>query len=186
MIARLAKLKNFVAPVFEPTELRDESDVEQKLVYPFLTSMSYLGIPSAWVRSKEYMTPTEIDKAAGKRYGYFPDHSIWLSGLPLVIGESKEPGVKIEVALREARMYASEINKRYPPEVNPIGYVLATNGERLALSSADSEVDVLIAPAVDVQPGSNVLTAFQAAIGKHALEERAAKLSPHFASRRFF
>jgi hypothetical protein len=47
-------------------------------------------------------------------------------------------------------------------------------------------VDVLIAPAVDVQPGSSVLTAFQAAIGKHALEERATKLSPHFASRRFF
>lgn len=186
MIARLSKTKNFVAPIFDLREMRDESDVEQKLVYPFLTNASYLGIPTAWIRSKEYMTPTEIDKAAGKRYGYFPDHSIWLSGLPLVVGETKEPGVKIEVALREARMYADQINKRYPPEVNPIGYVFASNGEELALSAADSEVDTLVSPAIDVQPGSNVLTAFLAAVGKHALEERAKRLAPHFATRTFF
>ncbi len=134
MIARLSTKKEYITPVFDISELRDESDVEQKLVYPFLTNISYLAIPSAWVRSKEYMTPTEIDKAAGKRYGYFPDHSVWLGGLPLVIGEVKEPGVKVEEALREARMYASEVNKRYPPSVNPIGYVLACNGEQLALT----------------------------------------------------
>jgi GTPase SAR1 family protein len=186
MIVRLSKTKKFIVPVFDVADLRNESDVEQKLVYPLLTNASYLGIPTAWIRSKEYMTPTEIDKAAGRRFGYFPDHSIWVSGLPLVVGETKEPGVKIEVALREARMYADQVNKRYPPEVNPIGYVFASNGEELALSSADSEVDTLVSPAIDVQPGSNVLAAFLAAIGKHALEERAKKLAPHFATRTFF
>ena len=80
MIARLSTQKKYTAPVFAISELRNESDVEQKLVYPFLTSTNYLAIPSAWVRSKEYMSPTEIDKAAGKRYGYFPDHSVWLGG----------------------------------------------------------------------------------------------------------
>lgn len=186
MITRVIKTKKYIAPVFNVKEMRDESDVEQKLVYPFLTNGSYMGIPTAWIRSKEYMSPTEIDKAAGKRYGYFPDHSIWLSGLPLVIGETKEPGVKIEVALREARMYADQVNKRYPPDVNPIGYVFASNGEQLALSAVDSELETLISPAIDVQPGSNVLNAFLAAIGKHALEERVTKLAPHFATRTFF
>ena len=186
MIVRHSKTKNFIAPVFDVKEMGDESDVEQKLVYPFLTNVSYLGIPTAWVRSKEYMTPTEIDKVAGKRHGYFPDHSIWLAGIPLVVGETKEPGVKVEVVLREARMYADQINKRYPPEVNPIGFVFASNGVELALSSADSEVDTLISPAIDVQPGSNVLTAFVGAIGKQALEERTKKLASNFTTRTFF
>ena len=186
MLPRLVKTKKYVVPVFDVTEMRDESDVEQKLVYPFLTNASYLNIPSSWVRSKEYMSPTEIDKTAGKRYGYFPDHSIWLNGLPLVIGEAKEPGVRIEVALREGRLYAGEINKRYPPNVNPIAYVLATNGEQLAITQWDSETEVIIATASEVQPGTALLATFQSAIGKTALEDRARKLAPHFAARRMF
>lgn len=186
MIARISAKKKYVTPVVDVSQMRNESDVEQKLVYPFLTNASYLAIPSGWIRSKEYMTPTAIDKAAGKRYGYFPDHSIWLGGLPLVVGEAKDPNVRIEEALREARMYAGEINKRYPPEVNPIGYVLACNGEQLALTQWDSESEVIIAPAADVKPGTSVLDAFQGAIGKQALEERARKLAPHFATRSLF
>jgi type I site-specific restriction endonuclease len=100
---------------------------------PFLVHPSYLGLPSSWIRTKEYMTPTEIDKAAGKRYGYVPDYSIWLGGIPLVIVEAKAPDVAIEVGLREARLYAGEINKRYPPEVNPIGFILASNGVQFGL-----------------------------------------------------
>lgn len=137
--------------MFEKGELRSESDVEQKLIYPFLTNVSYLNIPSAWVRTKEYMSPTEIDKAAGKRFGYFPDYSVWLGGLPLMIVEAKEPDVTVETGLREARLYAGEINRRYPPEVNPIGYVLASNGEQIALSEWDSETNVLIALAKDIR-----------------------------------
>lgn len=186
MIARISTKKTYVTPVFDISELRNESDVEQKLVYPFLMNPSYLGIPSAWVRSKDYMTPTQIDKAAGKRYGYYPDHSVWLGGLPLLIGEVKDPGIKIEEALREARLYAGEINKRYAPDVNPVGYVLACNGEQFALTQWDSETEVIIAPAADVQPGTSLLAAFHSAIGKYALEERQHRLASHFASRTYF
>ncbi|MER9231261.1 hypothetical protein NKI56_03985 [Mesorhizobium sp. M0622] len=186
MIARITRKKTFTNPVFEKGELRSESDVEQKLIYPFLTNVSYLNIPSAWVRTKEYMSPTEIDKAAGKRFGYFPDYSVWLGGLPLMIVEAKEPDVTVETGLREARLYAGEINRRYPPEVNPIGYVLASNGEQIALSEWDSETNVLIALAKDIRSGTAVLQAFIGAVGKTALEERARKLAPHFAARRFF
>lgn len=186
MIARLAKTKKYLTPVFDVSEMANESDVEHKFVTPFLTSQNYLGIPSAWIRNQDYMTPTDIDKSAGKRYGYKPDHSIWLNGIPLVIVEDKEPGVPVEVALREARMYASEINKRYPPDVSPIGYVMACNGEQMALSYADSELDTLIVAATDLQPGSTVLDAFRGAVGRQALIERAQKLAPHFTSRNFF
>ena len=43
MIARLSTQKKYTAPVFAISELRNESDVEQKLVYPFLTSTNYLA-----------------------------------------------------------------------------------------------------------------------------------------------
>ena len=108
--------------MFELAELRSESDVEQKLIYPFLTHASYLGIPTNWVRTKDYMTPTQIDKAAGKKHGYFPDYSVWVAGLPLLIVEAKPTDVTVETGLREARLYAGEINKRYPAGVNPIGF----------------------------------------------------------------
>lgn len=186
MLSRIPESRPFLTPEFSSKNLRTESDVEQKLILPFLTSSSYLGIPADWVRTKEYMSPTQIDKAAGRRFGYYPDYSIWITGIPLLIGEAKEPGVKIEVALREARLYADQVNKKYPPGVNPIGFVFASNGIELALSAYDSEVDTLIAPALDVQPGTSVLEAFLGAIGKHALEARARNISPHFATRRMF
>lgn len=185
MIARLQSPVRHTTPVFDIAQFRTESDVEQKLIYPFLTHASYLNIPSAWVRTKEYMTPTEIDKAAGKRFGYFPDYSVWLSGLPLVIVEAKTPDVAIEAALREARLYAVEINKRYPPNVNPIGYILACNGEQCALTQWDSETSTLTFPSWEAMPGSAVLNALKGAIGKAALEDTAKKLAAHFQSRPF-
>lgn len=167
-------------------ELRTESDVEQKLLFPFLTHASYLGLPSKWVRTKEYMTPTEIDKAAGKKYGYIPDYSVWLGGLPMVIVEAKSPDTAIEVGLREAHLYAGQINKRYPPNVNPIGFVLVSNGVQFALSESDSETTVLIAPCEDAGPGSSVLQAIQNAIGKAELEKRNKALLAHFQSQNLF
>ncbi|TGQ41174.1 hypothetical protein [Mesorhizobium sp. M00.F.Ca.ET.216.01.1.1] len=186
MIARLHGKPKFITPQFSPRELRTESDVEQKLLFPFLTNASYLNIRTEWVRTKEYMTPTEVDKAAGKRFGYFPDYSIWIAGRPLAIVEAKGPDIAIEVGLREARLYAGEINKRYPPEVNPIGYVLASNGEQIALSEWDSETNVLIAKSINAGPGTAVFDAIVGAIGRNALEERSKKLDPHFQARKFW
>jgi GTPase SAR1 family protein len=186
MIARLKPEIRAQAPIFDLSELNTESDVEQKFLYPFICHPSYLGIPSAWVRTKDYMEPTQIDKGAGKRSGYIPDYSIQKSGFPLLIVEAKSPDDTIEKALREARMYASEINKRYPPNVNPIGYVLASNGEQVALTQWDSETEVLIANCEDVQPGSSVLAAFKSAIGKDELEKRSKTISVEFQTRKFY
>ena len=165
--------------------LLTESDVEQKFLYPFLVHQSYIGLPHEWVRTKEYMSPTEIDKTAGKRYGYVPDYSVWRNGIPLLIVEAKSPDVAVEVGLREARLYAGEINKRYPPDVNPIGHVLASNGEQIALSSWDSEVGALVFDAVDGAPGTTVLDAIISTIGRQALIDRADRLAVHFRAREF-
>jgi hypothetical protein len=76
LIAKLKEPHRIQIPVTDLSELRSESDVEQKLVYPFLVNPSFMDIPTEWVRTKEYMEPTEIDKGAGKRVGYIPDYSI--------------------------------------------------------------------------------------------------------------
>jgi GTPase SAR1 family protein len=185
MIARIKPEGRPLAPVFDLAQLKTESDVEQKLLYPFLCHPSYLAIPSDWVRTKEYMEPTQIDKSAGKRAGYIPDYSIWRGGFPFIIVEAKSPDETVEKALREARLYAGEINKRYPPNVNPIGYVLACNGEQFALTQWDSETEVLSAKAADVQPGSAVLSAFLSAISKEQVERHAARVAKEFQIRNF-
>ncbi len=185
MIVRLKEGERVRAPVTDLAELRTESDVEQKLVYPFLTNPSFMDIPAAWIRSKGYMEPTEIDKGAGKRVGYVPDYSIWRGGFPLLIAEVKRPDEPIEKALREAHLYANRINNRYPPNVNPIAYVLACNGEQFALAPFDSETSVLYANAIDLRPGSELLRAYKGIINEEDFANSAQALNVKFQSRRF-
>lgn len=186
MIARIQTARNYSYPVTDPVELTTESDVEQKFIFPFLNNTSYMNIPSLWIKTKQYMTPTKIDKAAGKRFGYYPDYSVWIKGIPLFIVEAKPSDVAINAAIREARLYAAEINKRYPPTVNPVGFVLACNGVELALTEWDSETEVLIAQCEDIAPGTSLLDVVQEAVGRQSLESRAEKLLAHFQSRDFF
>ena len=131
------------------------------------------------------MEPTEIDKGAGKRYGYIPDYSVWRSGFPLLVVESKRPDEPIEQALREAHLYANRINNRYPPGINPISHVLACNGEQFALAKSDSETEVLYAKADDLRPGTDILAAFKAELNREFFEKRAQEMNVAFQSRRF-
>lgn len=185
MITRLVSKRRHTSPTTDITQLATESDVEQKLLLPFLTNGSYLGMPSEWVRTKEYMSPTEIDKIAGKRRGYVPDYSIWLSGIPLVVVEAKSPEVAVEVGLREAQFYAAEINKRYAPNVNPIGFALACNGEKFALAEWDSHVNAIIVNCGDAAPGTDLLEALRNAIGREALVARFKAIEGNFQARSF-
>jgi GTPase SAR1 family protein len=185
LIAKLKDSGSTQVPLTDLSELKTESDVEQKLVYPFLSHPSFLGIPHEWIRTKEYMEPTEVDKRAGRRAGYIPDYSVWRTGFPLIVVEAKRPDVAVETALQEAQMYAARINARYPPNINPIGWVLASNGERFALAQADSQTDVLYALASDLRPGSDILAAFKGALNRDAFDARARDLNIAFQSRRF-
>ena len=55
------------APFVEQLEFSyTESDVEQKVILPLLTSSELLGISHDLIRSKTYLAPTAFDKKAGK------------------------------------------------------------------------------------------------------------------------
>src|ERR1035437_5523433 len=99
--------------------LETESDVEQKVIMPLLTSGSYLGIPEGRIFTKKYLAPTELDKRAGRATGYYPDYSVWMGGFPVLIVEAKGPGEPLETDYHEAALYARHLNQSYPTNANP-------------------------------------------------------------------
>jgi hypothetical protein len=95
-----------------------EADVEQKVLWPLLTSPSFLAIPPPSVEGKKYLAPTTLDKNAQKTRGYFPDFSVWEMALPIMIVEAKAPDVPVDVGYREACLYARHLNSQYKHGVN--------------------------------------------------------------------
>lgn len=144
-----------MAPAEYP-ELKTESDVEQKVVMPLLSDGSMLAIPSGSIQTKEYLPPTPIDKVAGKQSGYYPDYSIWLFGLPVMIVEVKSPDVEPLVGYREACLYARHLNQKYPSDFNPCRFVAATNGHTIIAGTWDSGPTLTLLHQ-DLQPGSSAL-----------------------------
>jgi hypothetical protein len=120
-------------------DLKNESDVEQKLLYPLLTTEEPFGfgIGSNEILTKQNIRRLPIGKGKDRK-SYFPDYLILIGGIPLVVIEAKEPGEDLDEAFREARLYASEINAIFHPGINPLVKVVATNGARLLAGSWDS------------------------------------------------
>ncbi len=93
--------------MFAPlSDLHNESDVEQKLLYPLLTysSPQGLGFPSANVRTKPDIRGLTIEKRKNRKL-YYPDYVVVISGLPMLVVEAKPPDDDLEEAYREARLY---------------------------------------------------------------------------------
>lgn len=157
-------------------KLHTESDVEQKFAMPLLTSELLLRIPSSAVKTKQYLPPVPLDKAAGKNAGYYPDYSIWMYGLPVMIGEVKAPDVPAEVGYREASLYARHLNQRYPADFNPCRFLLVTNGERTLCGTWDSEPALEI-PRSDLKIGSAALDSLQSFCSGAVLDQYARSLS---------
>jgi hypothetical protein len=165
--------------------LRTESDVEQKLIITLLTSQDWLGISLDAVHTKQYLPPLNIDKGAGRRVGYYPDYSIWLEALPVFIVEAKRPNESVEEGFREAQLYAHELNKAYETGINPVTFVLSTNGKTLRFGHWDSAVATDIAVS-DLRLGTAAHAQIREALGLSALEAAAHKLRSRLRPTRCF
>jgi energy-coupling factor transporter ATP-binding protein EcfA2 len=121
-------------------DLHNESDVEQKFLYGYLTSSRPLGLGfgTADVRTKQDIRSISIGKGTEAKL-YYPDYVITLSGLPLLIVEAKGPGEDLDKASREARLYATELNSRYKTGLNPCKYCLVSSGLETRLYPVDSD-----------------------------------------------
>ncbi|MER2512425.1 MAG: type I restriction endonuclease [Nitrosomonas ureae] len=114
------------------SDLHNESDVEQKLIYPFITAQTPFGLnfPSSSVLTKKNVRGCEISKG-NSRKSYFPDYVLTAGTLPRVVIEAKSPTEPLDEAYREARLYATEINSMFPSGLSPVSYVIACNGKNI-------------------------------------------------------
>jgi len=120
-------------------QLLTESDVEQKFVYPFLIAEAPfgLGLSSITILTKSNIRRFKIDKGK-KEKSYFPDYLAVIAGFPLLVIEVKQPGEDLTEALREARLYASELNAAYPNKLNPVKRILVSDGNTFMAGYADT------------------------------------------------
>jgi hypothetical protein len=167
----------------EGITFQNESDVEQKLVMPLLTGERYLAIPPANIYPKQYLAPTELDKAAGKTGSYVPDYSIWFHGLPILVVEVKSPDVDTEVGYREACLYARHLNQKYPPSVNPCKHVVATNGKSILIGQWDAQ-PILRLSLEDLRVGAAGMEGFQSYCAGPILDAEAKTFSSALRSRK--
>src|ERR1035441_8482853 len=110
-------------------ELHTESDVEQKLLWPLLTTgvPNGAGLVSADVLTKLSIRRLEIGKGSSRKL-YYPDYMVVIAGLPVLVIEAKAPGESVDQALAEARRYATELNALFPSGINPCTRIVACNG----------------------------------------------------------
>lgn len=149
-----------------------EGDVELHLVMPLLTSSEFLGLHPDDIKSKEFLPGRDIGKGAKKQKGYVPDFCVYVSSIPSLVVEAKSPGTSALVGYHEAAMYAHEINKAYPPSINPCCLILATNGKEICAGSWDS--DPLISASIDqVMVGSEIYQSLRNMMSSAVLEELA-------------
>src|SRR5437773_158925 len=100
-------------------ELHTEADVEQKLLWPLLTTgvPNGAGFLSADILTKLSIRRLEIGKGNSKKL-YYPDYMVVLAGLPVLVVEAKSPLESVSQGLAEARLYGNELNALFPAGFN--------------------------------------------------------------------
>ncbi len=160
------------------SELLNESDVEQKFVFPFLIAEKPfgLGLPSESIVTKRNVRKFLIDKGT-KQKSYFPDYLLVKASLPLLVIEVKERGSDLDEAFREARLYAAEMNAMFPAKLNPLSKVIATNGDHLFAGQYDQAKPDFTLAFSDIDVYSEKLNKLYDFLGVEALEKDYARLS---------
>jgi hypothetical protein len=115
-------------------DLVTESDVEQKLLWPLLTTLfpTGLGLIPSDVLTKMSIRRLEVGKGTSRKL-YFPDYMVVIAGLPVLVVEAKAPGSEGGPA---PRCSACESDKGSPNRPNGRLCVIA----RLNFPAAGGEV----------------------------------------------
>lgn len=129
--------------------LKTESDVEQKFLYPFLSSPDPLGLalPETQILTKSKLKRKIIGKGQSQKY-YFPDYLISIRGIPVLVVEAKKPETYLADAYAEARLYAAEVNANFPHNVSVCQYIIVSNGTETWAGYSD-QADPVIKLAFD-------------------------------------
>lgn len=172
--------------------LNNESDVEQKFLYGFLTEPLPLGLelPSSIIQTKANLRRFSIGKGNEAKL-YYPDYVVVKFGLPLVVIEAKAPSESVEEGYRQARLYAHELNALFATGLNPAKFIVASNGKELWYGYADQAEPLSKAIVANLGAYSSDVAALQGLISWKKLSAYAqsvsAKIRPDtlFKPRRF-
>lgn len=164
--------------MWQTSDLLNESDVEQKFLYRFLTEEHPrgMGLPSSIIQTKTNLRRFSIGKGADAKL-YYPDYVIVVLGLPLVVIEAKAPHESIEEGYRQARLYAHELNALYPSEFNPVKLIIASNGIELWYGKADENQPTGKAAVENLGAYSPHVAAIQESISWKALHDYSKSLT---------
>jgi hypothetical protein len=154
-----------------------EGDVETQFVVPLLTNSEFLNIDLVHIKSKEFLASFDIGKGAKTRKGYIPDFCVYMHSLPLLSIEVKAPNVSIQDAWSESSLYALELNKRYPTNINPCKSIFVTNGINYSAGVWDNMVPIVSGLVNELLVGSEDLETLRSLIGKRELERQGRDLS---------
>lgn len=138
------------------TQTSTESDVEQKFIFPFLIGdlPTGLGINQNNILTKANINKLSIDKGSSSKL-YYPDYIVSHLGFPVLIIEAKKPSDSdLQDAYREARLYANELNAKYSNAINPVTYVIATNGIEIYVGYNNQDKPDLICTVKNLSVGS--------------------------------
>jgi hypothetical protein len=119
-------------------ECSNESDVEQKLLFPLLTHPSFLDIPPRNVLTKASLGTLSFVSKSSLPKAYVPDYLMFYRGYPVAVVEAKAPEQSVKLAISEARVYAQILNQHFPTRINPVSVVIGCNGRELAAGAADT------------------------------------------------
>lgn len=160
---------------FPSYDCGNESDVEQKFLYPLLTHPSFLDIRGKAILTKRSLGVMQFVSKTTLPKNYVPDYVVFFSGFPTCVIEAKEPEVPVEQALAEARLYASVLNANFPPHTNPVLNVVGCNGREFAFGSWDSNEHKKYSVS-ELLVGSEALGQVREALGAVALNQHASKI----------
>jgi hypothetical protein len=167
--------------------LRNESDVEQKLLYPLLVSEMPGGLAHdpADVHTKANIRKFVIGKGSDQK-SYFPDYIIARGGYPIVVAEAKSPGSDLKEAYREARLYAAELNAQFGSGIAPVSKLIVTDGLVFFAGSDDDAQPkhTLTLQDLDIYNDNFVNFATEFSVG--AVDAAFAKLLPLVRPKRFW
>ncbi|WP_085248435.1 type I restriction enzyme HsdR N-terminal domain-containing protein [Gilliamella mensalis] len=156
-----------------------ESDVEQLFMINFLKAPKPygLGLSNSNILTKHNINKYSIGKGNSAKI-YYPDYLLVNGGYPIVVIEVKKPSdTNLDEAFREARLYAHEVNDKFDRELNPVNYILASNGIDLMFGAVGSDTPIITCKVNQLIYGSQNLNILIETIGEMGLNSCIKKIS---------
>jgi len=122
----------------ERSALNNESDVEQKMLYPLLRD---LGYNDTEIKTKDTIEAHFIGKGRARKK-YAPDYIIGFQEKPILVLEAKSPEENVDQFKHEPQDYSMVLNRKYIG-INPIHLCFISNGDVAYVLKVDEEQPIL-------------------------------------------